>query len=157
MEVDHLSCMDCKNKRSCPNLKNTRVSRAKSPFMCSALSGIPCICFAPVFNVYEDQTKDMAKWIDEFERQWMPKQIEKSTVPLVIDGVQEVRYHVRLSDWINCSLFSGNLLKSVYKEYYQRTRSCSGYKLIKEEIGYVDLNTFVANKLDGVTDIDNKE
>lgn len=140
MEVDHLSCGDCRIKKDCPNMANPRVTRARSPFMCSCLPSIPCRYFKPVFGVFEAQTRDMSRWLAEFERQWMPRPASMSTVSLVIDGNQNVRYQVRLSDWIQGSIFAGSKLKTISKVYYKRTREGAGYRVVTEKIGWIDLN-----------------
>ena len=63
-----------------------------------------------------------------------------STVSLVIDGNQNVRYQVRLSDWIQGSIFAGSKLKTISKVYYKRTREGAGYRVVTEKIGWIDLN-----------------
>lgn len=140
MEVDHLSCGDCRIKKDCPNMANPRVTRARSSFMCSCLPSIPCRHFKPVFRVFEAQTRDMSRWLTEFERQWMPRPVSMSTVSLVIDGNQNVRYQVRQSDWIQGSIFAGSKLKTISKVYYKRTRDGAGYRVVTEKIGWIDLN-----------------
>lgn len=140
MEVDHLSCRDCRIKKDCPNMANPRVTRARSWFMCSCLPSTPCRHFKPVFRVFEAQTRDMSRWLTEFERQWMPRPVSMSTVSLVIDGNQNVRYQVRQSDWIQGSIFAGSKLKTISKVYYKRTREGAGYRVVTEKIGWIDLN-----------------
>ena len=144
MEADHLSCRDCRIK-DCPNMANPRVTRASSPFMCSCVPTIPCRHFKPVFSVFEEQTMDMSVWFAEFERQWMPKPINSSTISLVIDGNQNVRYQVCMSDWIQGSIFEGSKLKTISKMYYKRTKEGSGYKVVTEKIGWIDLNDISSN------------
>ena len=139
MEVDHLSCKDCRIK-DCPNMANQRVARASSPFMCSCMPTIPCRHFKPVFSVFEEQTMDMSTWLAEFERQWMTKPINSSTISLVIDGNQNVRYQVCMSDWIQGSIFEGSKLKTISKMYYKRTKEGAGYKVVTEKIGWINLN-----------------
>lgn len=121
-------------------MANPRVTRARSSFMCSCLPSIPCRHFKPVFRVFEAQTRDMSRWLTEFERQWMPRPVSMSTVSLVIDGNQNVRYQVRLSDWIQGSIFAGSKLKTISKVYYKRTRDGAGYRVVTEKIGWIDLN-----------------
>lgn len=51
-----------------------------------------------------------------------------------------VRYYVRLEDYINGTMWDGNKLKAVEKGYYKQTRSGFGYKWIREKINGVEVN-----------------
>ena len=83
---------------------------------------------------------DMSVWLAEFERQWMPKPINSSTISLVIDGNQNVRYQVLMSDWIQGSIFEGAKLKTISKMYSKRTKEGAGYKVVTEKIGWINVN-----------------
>lgn len=47
---------------------------------------------------------------------------------------EEVRYRVRLEDYIYGTMFEGNKLKAYEKIYYKRTKEGFGYKLVHEKI-----------------------
>lgn len=51
-----------------------------------------------------------------------------------------VRYYVRLEDYINGTMWDGNKLKAIEKGYYKQTRSGFGYKWIIEKINGVEIN-----------------
>lgn len=138
MEVNNLRCSDCKRSKDCPNLLNKRISLAKPTFLCQATC-YPCLKFQPTSELYEEETIDMNIWWQEFERQWLPKPISSSTVALNIDGDTNVLYHVRLSDWIDGTIFDGEKLKVTYKTYYKQTRKHCGYELVKETSQWIEL------------------
>lgn len=138
MEVDNLRCSDCKNKHHCPNLQHPRISLRKSPFSCCANS-VPCLKFEPVFKVHDAQTKDMHLWWQAFETEWLPKPLEKETVPLIIDNDKNVWYHIHLSDWIAGTFIDNGYLKAFEKQYFKRTKDAFGYKLVTEPINGINL------------------
>lgn len=51
-----------------------------------------------------------------------------------------VRYYVRLEDYVNGTMWDGNRLKAVKRGSYKRTKSGFGYKWIREEINGVEVN-----------------
>ena len=51
-----------------------------------------------------------------------------------------VRYYVRLEDYVNGTMWDGNRLKAVKKGYYKRARGGLGYKWVREEIDGVEVN-----------------
>lgn len=52
----------------------------------------------------------------------------------------DVRYYVRLEDYVNGTMWDDNRLKAVKKGYYKRTKSGFGYKWIREKIDGVEVN-----------------
>jgi|SRR5699024_6930697 len=52
----------------------------------------------------------------------------------------DVRYYVRLEDYVDGTMWDGNKLKAVEKGYYKRTRSGFDYKWIHEKIDGVEVN-----------------
>ena len=140
MEVDNLRCSDCRNTHHCPNLQHPRISIRKAAFSCYANS-LPCLKFEPMFKVHEAQTKDMVLWWRAFEQEWLPKPLEKSTVPLIIDNDRSVWYHIHLSDWITGTFIDDNgYLKAFEKQYLKQTKGGFGYKLVTEQINGISLN-----------------
>lgn len=139
MEVDNLRCSDCRNTHLCPNLQNPRISIRKATFACCANS-LPCLKFEPMFKVYEAQTQDMSLWWKAFETDWLPKPLEKSTVPLIIDNDKKVWYHIHLSDWIAGTFLDDSYLKAFEKQYFKMTKGGCGYKIVTEQINGIYLN-----------------
>lgn len=139
MDVDNLRCSDCRNTHHCPNLQHPRISIRKATFSCCANS-LPCLRFEPMFKVYEAQTKDMNLWWRAFEVEWLPKPLEKSTVPLIIDNDKTTWYHIHLSDWITGAFIDNGYLKAFEKQYLKMTKGGFGYKLVTEQINGVSLN-----------------
>lgn len=133
LEVDKLSCAECRLLGTCPNLRGPRVSPAKSPFMSTPIRRVPCLRFEPKFRAHEAQARDMREWLLAYERQWLPRPIEASYVALVLDGDQEIRYYVPLADWITCDIYRADgSLKAAYRERYRHTRKWSGGELVRE-------------------------
>ena len=52
----------------------------------------------------------------------------------------DVKYYVRLEDYVNGTMWDDNRLKAVKKGYYKRTKSGFGYKWIREKIDGVEVN-----------------
>lgn len=52
----------------------------------------------------------------------------------------DVKYYVRLEDYVNGTMWDDNRLKAVQKRYYKRTKSGFGYKWIREKIDGVEVN-----------------
>ena len=52
----------------------------------------------------------------------------------------DVRYYVRLEDYVNGTMWNNNRLKAVQKRYYKRTKSGCGYEWIREKIDGVEVN-----------------
>lgn len=52
---------------------------------------------------------------------------------------KEIRYRVKLDDYIYGTMFEGNKLKAYEKVYYKRRKEGFGYKLVHEKIDGVEV------------------
>lgn len=92
-----------------------------------------CIYISRNWTTFDDYWKD-------YVRNWLPYSNTETTIGLVINGDLSVRYYVKLMDFVNGTMFTEDgKLKTVSKHYYKRTKDGFGYKLVKEQVGYIKL------------------
>lgn len=144
-EPEKYTCKDCKYfENGCKRVDGKKVNFAKTTFICEAFGDYICSDF--VFK--DSRIYGIRNWIDfetywkEFQENWFPRRnLDTYNVYFVLNNNQDVRYGVRIKDYIYGNMFSGNRLNAVEKMYYRQTRNPnhSGYELVREEINGVDV------------------
>lgn len=145
----NLKCRDCKyfsvranaptEVSQCKRIDNKTVMFYKPWFAtydCGA-SHIICSDFEPKNPHYAD-FKEWTSFSDVwpiYSSVWIPWYSHKKTTSFFLNGDFSVSYQVLLDDFVYGTMFCGNTLKAVSRQYYRRTNASPfGYRLITEEI-----------------------
>ena len=155
VDVENYHCGNCKyfNVKAdldgvesiCKRIDHKKVKFAVPWFKsydCHQSSGIVCSDFKPaswckyackIWRGFEHYWKG---YVD----QWLPYKDIETTVGFTLNGNTEVRYKVKLMDFVNGTMFDGNKLKAIEKEYYNIDRKdVLGYRLVREKIDGVNI------------------
>lgn len=141
-------CGDCGQPRPCRRRVDGESVQVARPWFLSQANPFPCSDFFPsdihVFDLahyWIDYESWYADWLLEWKNGISKEDFEKSSIGLCLNGDNSIRYHVKMKDWIYGTLFDGDTLRAFKKEYYERTRSGFGYRLIHESINGVEIKT----------------
>ena len=138
---ERIGCNSCKlAKQGKCKREYQRLTLSKPTFGCDRFSTLrfcsdydPCdwrVALKATWQGFED-------WYAKYVADWGQS---AKTITFVLDGDENVRYHVKIEDFINGELFENGKFKAVLKEYYTKTRKGFGHKLIKEEIDGLVIN-----------------
>lgn len=80
-------------------------------------------------------------WANYIE-QWLPYRNTEKTISFFVNGDTDIKYMVKLMDFVNGTMFEGNKLKAIEKVYYKQDRNPKGfgYKLVREPVDGVYIN-----------------
>lgn len=154
----HVTCKDClfynikadleSEKSICKRIDHKMVKFADPWFACYTCGQyhIPCCDFIPKHPEYEDfkEWTGFADFWPVFVKAWLPYEDENITVPFILNGNKEIRYHVPLCRFIDGTMLRGGILHAIEKTYYKRGAVEHGvqlYDLIHEKINGVKINT----------------
>lgn len=151
-EPENYKCSWCKYfSNGCKRVDGKKINFAKSPFSCEPCCPYVCCDFElQDYRIYAKQN-----WIDfetywkEYLECWLPKRkLETMNVYFTLNGDDDVRYGVRILDYIYGNMYTEDgRLNVVEKMYYRQTRNGFGYKLIRENI---DNGINIISKSNGV-------
>lgn len=144
---ENYHCKDCKYfKFVMPNDHNSgcqrRIDHHHLVYGASCFCDVPeempfpCNEFEPSkINVYGNvEWHGYNDWLDHYEKYWNEGKPIEGLMRLYIDGDKSVDYHIKITDWINGTLYDENgNPKWVDRRYLKRTRNGFGYKRIIEK------------------------
>lgn len=135
MDVPNYHCRDCIHFRQCKRIDHTVVKFAVPWF--KTYDGdfhIVCSDFTPRWQAPDYPWTGFEDYWKVYVEQWLPYSNTNIRVYFTIHGDASIRYGVPLMDYVNGSMFDGNILKAVEKMYYKQVRTGFGYRLIREPI-----------------------
>ena len=144
-DVEHYHCGNCKYFHDCKRIDHVTIKFAV-PFFKSydrnQFSGIICADFEPAqWCIYACKTwQGFEYYWPRYVEQWLPYQSTNVLIYFTLHDDTSVRYGVNLMDFVNGTMFDGDLLKAVRKVYYKQTREGFGYRLIRETINGVKIS-----------------
>lgn len=144
-DVDNYRHGQCIHFHDCKRIDH-KIVRFAVPWFKSYDNGqfSGCICseFEPAeYCVYAKAhwagfDKEWAAWVD----QWLPYKNTNKNIFFTLHGNTDVRYGVKLLDFVFGNMFDGDILKANEKVYYKRDKSNPiGYTLIHEKIDGVKI------------------
>lgn len=159
-EVSNLRCRDCKyylvtadqrmTKSRCKRLDHKKIKFAVPWFKFYDCDfGTICSDFKPNkhFPAIKQEWEELGgfeNWWPLWVKQWLPYQNTDKLVYFVLNDNEDVRYGVRLLDYVYGNLFrEDGKFNAVEKEYYVRHKKSekhpTGYELVHEEIDGVEI------------------
>ena len=156
-EVSNVRCNECEfyrvdadiRENFCKRIDHKTVKFAV-PWFKSYDCDHGCICsdfkpkpFYPALVKEWEEVGGFDNWWPLWVDQWLPyKKTDKLTY-FTINNDTSIRYGVKLLDFVYGTMFDGNKLKAVEKEYVKRVKKSDknsvGYELIHEEIDGVEV------------------
>lgn len=143
-------CKDCKHFRTYGNYCTKRVDHenievAASWFVSTPFGNqLPCCEFEPsAIHVYDlnNYWIDWEHWWQDFLVEWFPYypdiSLENHLIWFTLNGKRDIRYGVKLMDYIMGAMYDGDNLKAISRKYYKHTHDGYGYKLITEAVNGV--------------------
>ena len=139
-------CSDCGQTRPCKRRIDWNVVKRTHPFFTRFTDSFPCSDFFPsaihVFDLKNYWT-NFESWYTDYLLEWQNGKsrevFERQPIGFYLNDDESTWYHARLGDWINGTLFDGDVLKAYQKQYYKRVRKPWGYELVTEPISGVKI------------------
>jgi hypothetical protein len=147
-EVENYHCGSCKyfkvdadrSESTCKRIDHKTIQFSVPWFKsydCGQFSGIICSDFIPAdwcINAVKEWRGFEEYWYN-YIKQWLPYSNTNTYISFIINGDKNIRYHVKLMDFVYGTMFDNNKLKAYEKVYYKKNKKSSiGFELIIEPI-----------------------
>lgn len=152
MDVDNLRCNECqfyrvnadREESICKRIDHKRVKFAVPWFKsydcdhgCICSDFIPVEHYPAVYKNWQEIGGFKGRW-PLWVEQWLPYKNTDVLTYFTIGKDTSIRYGVHLMDFVNGTMFDGDVLKAVEKMYIKRVKKSDknpiGYKVIRKSI-----------------------